>query len=306
MNWRQKGILQNILSVVPFGTALNDLLQIKWGGLRDIDSAVEEKFFNDWLVFCSLMKEIDLPIQELVFFEVGTGWFPVLPFCFSLAGAKKCLTYDINRHMNAQLTFKMVSIISRFSKEISNVSLRQSLMIESYCQQYLGSADLHKLLEQARIEYHAPADATKTGLASESVDVLFSNSVLEHVPSQVIFKLMEESYRVLRKKGIIMHSVNCGDHYAYFDKNITPINYLRYSESDWKFWNNALQFQNRLRPIDFVESAKKAGFEILLYKYKPKPDLLNIVSSLKIAREFHNYSIDQICSTSVDFVAIKK
>ena len=30
-----------------------------------------------------------------------------------------------------------------------------------------------------------------------------------------------------------MHCANCGDHYAYFDRMITPINYLAYSEHEW-------------------------------------------------------------------------
>ena len=38
--------------------------------------------------------------------------------------------------------------------------------------------------------------------------------------------MMREAFRVLRPGGLSIHSVNCADHYAYFDHNVSPINYL--------------------------------------------------------------------------------
>ena len=48
----------------------------------------------------------------------------------------------------------------------------------------------------------------------------------------------------------------CGDHYAYFDRTITQIHYLRYSDLHFSLWNNSLQYQNRMRANEFIEIAE--------------------------------------------------
>jgi hypothetical protein len=151
--------------------------------------------------------------------------------------------------------------------------------------------------------YRAPADAARTGLLDKTIDVVFSNSVLEHVPTAVIGDIFRESTRVLRETGVAIHSVNCGDHYAYFDKSISFINYLQYSEKAWRFWNNSLLYQNRLRPSDFLELARTSGQDIVMARHQPKAKLLDALRGMHIAPEFSHYSPEELCTTSVDFAA---
>src|SRR3546814_5775366 len=67
------------------------------------------------------------------------------------------------------------------------------------------------------------------------------------LPPDVIRALYDESRRVLSPGGLMFHSVNCGDHYAYVDGRINQLNYLQYPDRAWAFWNNRLLYQNRLR-----------------------------------------------------------
>ena len=69
----------------------------------------------------------------------------------------------------------------------------------------------------------------------------------------------------------MFHSVNCGDHYAYVDRSIHQLNYLQFSDADWRKWNNEFLYQNRLRAIDFVDMARAAGFTIELDTSRPHP-----------------------------------
>ena len=163
-------------------------------------------------------------------------------------------------------------------------------------------------LRSAGITYHAPADAAyatmaSTGLPPGSIDVAFSNSVLEHVPRDVIQALFHEQCRILKPGGLSVHSVNCGDHYAYFDRSLNPVRYLTYSDREWSFWNNDLLYQNRLRPRDFLEMASTAGLELALVKFTPKAALLRELPRLRIAKRFEGYSPEELCTTSIDFVA---
>jgi len=129
------------------------------------------------------------------------------------------------------------------------------------------------------------------------------HAITGRIPPSAIERIMQESARILRPNGLAIHSVNCGDHYAYFDRSITMINYLTYSENAWRRWNTRLLYQNRMRPGDFLCSAKRSGLEVVLERSKPRPELLAALSSLKLAPEFEQYPREQLASTSVDFAA---
>jgi SAM-dependent methyltransferase len=281
---------------------LNDRLQAVVGDLRNFENNVDKKVVSDWCVLARHVAELDRPLQHLDYLEVGTGWYPTLPICYFLAGARRCLTFDIHRYLNAGWTFRMLRRLEAHLPAIAASSSRPLQEVEADYSTLKTADNLDELLHRARIEYHAPADAAVSGLPPASVDVVFSNSVLEHVPPDAIRLLMAESRRVLRPGGLSIHSANCGDHYAYFDRSITAINYLTYTSEEWRFWDNSLLYQNRLRPQDFLEIAQGAGLKVVLSKFRPRPELLAILPTLKITPEFAQYPPEQLASTSIDFV----
>jgi SAM-dependent methyltransferase len=234
---------------------------------------------------------------------VGTGWFPTLPICYWLAGARSCRTFDVTRHLNSKMTFRMLRRLEHHLPAIAEGSFRPLGKVRAAYSLLCAAKTTEQLLRSAKIEYLAPHDAAASGLPDSSVDVVFSNSVLEHVPNDAILRIMRETRRILRKGGLAIHSANCGDHYAYFDRSITPVNYLTYPERQWSKWNNSLLYQNRLRPSDFIDLAEQSGLRIVLHKSKPNPQLLSVLPTLAIAPEFQRYPPEQLASTSVDFVA---
>lgn len=303
MDWRIKGIIQKALSVAPGGRALNSWLQLRSGGLSSFDANVDSKVVADWLVLADHMRVLSTPIADRSFLEIGTGWFPTLPVCFYLGGAKRCATYDLHRLLDFDLARRMVLRLERHLPAIATAAGCGEAAVRERFTAVAATTTLDAFLRCTGIDYHAPSDATATGLASNSVDVVFSNSVLEHVPAAVIDALMVETQRVLQRGGVAIHSVNCGDHYAYFDRSITQVHYLRFTEPAWRLWNNDLQYQNRLRANDFIASAERAGLRIVLNRQKPRAELLARFAELSIAPEFRRYSKEQLCTTSVDFVA---
>ncbi len=304
MNWRIKGVVQKVLSAAPGGVGANDYLQRTIGGLRNFEAQVEVKL-SDWSILMSHLGELGFPVTGARCLEIGTGWFPTLPVCFSLAGAAGCVTYDLSAHLSRRLTFKMLAALGDHLPAIADAASRPVGEVEAAYQRLRDGTTLRGVLREAGIDYRAPADATATGLPPWSVDVVFSNSVLEHVHPAAIAAMMRESSRVLRGGGVAVHSVNCGDHYAYFDPRITQINYLTYPAPAWRFWNNKLMYQNRLRPQDFLDSAEQAGLEVVLTKFQPRTELLGALPEMDIAPEFRHYPAEQLCCTSIDFVACK-
>lgn len=301
MDWRIKGVVQGVLSFIPGGSAVNDALQRAAGGRRDESHHIDLKFRADWLVQMKLLNELGIGVRDRDLLEIGTGWLPVFPLCFALAGARRCYTYDLHRHMNLVVVPKALRELERHLPEIAQASGEAESAVRARWQRLCAAGDGRAILDAAGIDYRAPADATQTGLPDACVAVVFSNSVLEHVSTAVLEPMMRESGRILQHDGISLHSVNCGDHYAYFDRTITPIHYLRFSESQWRKWNNDLLYQNRLRPVDFVEAARSAGLEILLDLHKPRAELLSRFDAIPIAPEFRHYPKEQLCCTSVTF-----
>jgi SAM-dependent methyltransferase len=304
MNWRIKGIVQKALSTAPGGIQVNDLLQRTAGGLRNVEATVDSKVVDDWIVLAGQLRDLNVRIPGAVLAEVGAGWMPVLPLCFAVAGARTCHTLDLTRHLDTRLTARA---ITRLRVHLPRIATAAGIGVDEVQARYehvSAAPDVATALERAGIRYHAPEDAAHTGLEDRSIDVVFSNSVLEHVPSEDIAAILRESNRILKADGVSLHSVNCGDHYAYFDRSITPINYLKFSDRQWRMWNNRLLYQNRLRPVDFLQIAEAAGLEIVLSRFSPKDKLLKLLPALEVAEQFRRYAPAQLCATSIDFAGV--
>ncbi len=304
MDWRIKGVIQKALCAVPGGVRINDLLQRTVGGLRHFDVSVAGKV-DDWVIHMDHMRTINMPIAGKRVFEIGTGWFPTLPLCYALAGAGSCVTVDLNPHLSSRLSFRLLRALGEHLDVIAGAAGCGRVEVENRYLHYTRARDLPDLLARAGIEYFAPADATQSGLPADSIDVVLSNSVLEHVPAAVLTAMMRESFRILRPGGIISHSVNCGDHYAYFDDRIDFMNYLRFSEAEWAFWNNDIQYQNRLRPHHFVNATNEAGFDIQVCIHQARPELLEALPKMKVAPEFSHLPPEELACRSIDIVAAK-
>lgn len=304
MHWRIKGILQKTLSAVPGGVGINDSLQRLAGARRDLSAHFKMKV-EDWEVLANHSVTHGSGIAGQQIFEIGSGWYPVLPLCYHLAGAHTIHTYDLNRHLTPATTQAALHGLEANLDRIASGSRIPAREIEARYRKLRDAASAETVLTAAGIVYHAPADATRSGLPDASVDQVISNSVLEHVPGPVIAAMMTESARILRPRGLAIHSANCADHYAYFDAKITFLNYLQFTESQWRFWDNRLLYQNRMRPSQFFALAEQAGLELLARIATPRAELLAALPSLQLRPPFDAMDPNDVCCTSFDLVARK-
>ena len=303
MDWRIKACIQGLLSRTPMGTSVNNALQKLAGGGVDTGGHIDRKFLEDWTVLMDVLRELQFPVRDRVLMEIGTGWLPVLPLCFALAGARRIHTFDLRRHMRSGAVAEVLRHLGRHLDALAQASQQPEPEVRARHAWLSEALDDASILARAGIAYHAPADATATGLAEGEVALVFSNSVLEHVPAEGVSAMMRESDRILAADGLALHSVNCGDHYAYFDRSITPMNYLRFDARQWRRWNNDLLFQNRLRPVDFVDAARDGGLVVVHRMQTVRADLVARFDSAEIAPEFRRYPIDELCTTSITFAA---
>lgn len=304
MHWRIKGGIQKVLGSIPFGDRLHYQLQKRAGGLRAFDRELEVKI-EDWRLMAGHLRSAGVAVADTRFLEMGTGWYPTFPFSLFLGGAASVITVDLRRHLKAELTVRMTDALVRFLPVIAEATGRSEATLARLQRQLSTAVRAGASLEEATngvVAYHAPADAAATGLPAASVDVVFSNSVLEHVPGPVIERCFVEARRILRPGGVVFHSVNCGDHYAYIDRNVHQLNYLQFSDAAWKKWNNKFLYQNRLRAIDLVDIARAAGFSIELDSSRPHPTRLRQLDGIRVHPQFARYSREQLAVTSLDLI----
>lgn len=113
------------------------------------------------------------------------------------------------------------------------------------------------------IEYRAPFDVSNTDFETGSFDASISTNTLEHIPEESIVKIFKELHRILRKKGIVSAKIDYTDHYAHTDSSITLLNYLHFSDLEWKKFNHNCHYQNRLRHYDYLRIFEACKFKIV-------------------------------------------
>jgi hypothetical protein len=299
MNWKTKGLIQKTLSAIPGGYRCNHLLQKNLGHLRS-DETIHGEFREDITVLFERIARLGLDPTSSRILEIGTGWLPIFPLSLALAGFRNILTVDIYPHLRSSAVRRTLLALQPFLDHPSFQPFATPAQVHERYDRFLCADDI---LATAGITYKAPCNAACTGMAPESVDLITSNNVFEHIPTPVLIELFCEARRLLRPNGHVLHCINCGDHYAYSDPSITQLNYLSFSQSQWGRWNNSIQFQNRLRPIDFLEMADRKGFQIVSAEYTSPPANLKQLENMLIAPEFRHYPLKELASTSLTMIA---
>ena len=125
-------------------------------------------------------------------------------------------------------------------------------------------------------------------IPSNSVDLVFSHAVLEHVREHEFLQTMVECKRVLKHGGLVSHRVDLKDHLG------GGLNNLRFSKKVWEsnFFVSSGFYTNRIRYSKMIALMRKAGFEII----NSEVDLWNDIpiSRGKLAAEFASESKEDL------------
>lgn len=113
------------------------------------------------------------------------------------------------------------------------------------------------ILSACRATYWTSGLASLRAISDQSVDFVWSHSVLEHVRQAEFLETMRESRRVLRADGISSHWVDLKDHLG------GALDNLRFSESIWEspFMTGSDFYTNRIRYSEMLALFREAGFE---------------------------------------------
>jgi hypothetical protein len=266
MHWKLKAAIQNTIAALPSSAsyALHYWLQRRFGGLRmsdPVDRLVAG--IETW----KRILERGLDPRERVFLEVGTGQVPIVPLAYWLMGARRTITIDVNPYLKEELVRQTVEHIAGHQKSIADLFgelLQQQRMNDLLRLHATGPVRQRQFLELCSIDYVAGGDAARTGLEPRSIDFHTSYTVLEHIPPEVVTRILVEGSRIIHDDGLFVHLIDYSDHFAHSDRTISLINFLQYSDAEWtRLADNRYMYMNRLRHDDFLALFQSAGHRIL-------------------------------------------
>lgn len=160
-----------------------------------------------------------------------------------------------------------------------------------------GSLD--DILQRHGIRYHADTDAAGSHLPDASVDLVFSNVVLEHVPVTGLHKLFHEARRILRPGGYMVHLIDPSDHFSHSDSSVSAVNFLQFSEDEFARFNSPFLFQNRVRASEWREIIESHQFEIVQWRRSIDDQALRRLPTLRLDKSFRHFPPEDLCTTAI-------
>ena len=259
--WIAKALAQRAIGFMPDPEYWSDLVQ------RKLSGSVE-------LTYPFFLSRLDVARKHFEFFdqghdpfetlELGAGWFPIAPIALRLMGASHVQTWDIVEHISPE---RLSATLQGFLRAAGDGELEARLPKVDHA----VLQDIRKLAGARRpgaeslrllgVDYRV-GDLLAARLPSGCFDLIVSHAVLEYMPAPQLLAILNEFHRLLKSDGAMSHWIDLSDEYAYFDKNISRLNFLRYSDPVWRLINNPIIPLSRLRIDDIRRLFEEAGFAI--------------------------------------------
>ncbi len=282
--WKAKASAQKIFSALPAGHRVNMLFQRATGGLPLSDAGLESSSELAEHHLDAIARHAALDIESATFFEFGAGFDLHMPLLMRSRGVGHQIVVDIRPLARPSLVENMVV---RLRERAASGGLPVELPP--------WTTPMADYLDTLGISYRAPADARATGLPAGSINAITSTNTLEHIPPDDIAAIYRECRRIIDPSGVLSFQIDYSDHYSHFDSSLSPYNFLRYDEHEWRRYNNDLHFQNRLRHRDHVALVEAAGFEIIECRTTTGTDAeREQLRSMPLAAPFDGYSLDEL------------
>ena len=280
--WLAKIIIKMILSRFPINYCI-------WKKFRIFRHGQMENFDYSKSIFEGHYKDLNKfnPITNPSILEIGPG-----DSLFSMIFSRK---YSTNK-------FYLLDIGDFANKD---VRLYRDLIRNLKSQDYLKNFNIKnepsfdELLSYSNAKYMTSGLIDFRKLRNQSIDYIFSHSVLEHVRIYELEELISQMYRVIKPGGIISHNINYKDHLS------ESLNNLRFNEKIWEsdLMANSGFYTNRVPAIKMHSLFKNIGFQILKEGFGSWSKLP--IPRSKISNDFISFSDKELSNCTSSFIAQK-
>lgn len=303
--WKQKAIVQKTISYLPLSHKINYIFQkYVTKGVNLSDEYFYDRLghardhLNSFQKYCSKTS----PESSL---EIGTGWYPIVPISFFLVGADKIYSVDISfltskERLHTTLQKFIESYNSGQLKNYINILPDRFDIINKLLDTY-DNLSLEEILQKLNITYLIE-DARKLSLPDNSIDLINSNNTFEHIYPDILIPILRDFKRVVKKQGGVMsHFIDMSDHFAHFDKSINIYNFLQFSDKQWKWIDNSIQPQSRIRIYDYKQIYSDLTIPISGESFREGN--LNELKTIPLAEKFANRPLNEIAKSHCHFIS---
>ena len=286
--WIAKALSQQVISHLPVGNSLHYFLQ------RHVARSLPHSDAT-FLYHCefagryvtALREYTETPVAKARCLEFGAGWDCATALGLCSLGVRNQILVDIS----AKLRFDLI-----------NETLDQAHRLADKVAERAPGANVFVLPDRvdnvsdliAMGIAHCVGDLMQIKWPSR-FDLISSTSVMEHIPADVLPRLVRHCRELLRPGGLFCAAIDAADHDSRFDRSIS------YSPSAWSAFNSPLHYQNRLPLSDHLKIIKEAGFTIL----EAEPNSIRKHPNIRPHQSFQNYAIDDLLCGGVFVVAQK-
>ena len=277
-------------SVLPFSAELRRLKR-RFRPYED-DCGNSAMCITGGLEQLSALRACGASLNGAEVLEFGSGWHPLIPLLFHMAGARRLVLTDIERLMDEHTIARAREMVAGRIEDVVTVLEQPAAEL------------LRRLHTPPPHDYLVPWNAAAQ--PPSSVDIVISRAVLEHVPEERLRFFFRQFHRILRPGGLTCHMVDNSDHWQHHDRTLSRVEFLRYEETDlvWRLAQlNTQGFQNRLRHGDYEQLMIEAGFEVIQSLGEPDPQCLEDLRRLPLGRRFHGRDNRELAILSSFFVA---
>lgn len=191
--------------------------------------------------------------------ELGTGWMHWFSLYLRTVHAPRITMMDIWDCRQLDVLKAAFGAVSKPGTPFTAGPMHNEVMTAI---ERAGSFD--ELYQSLGLRYQVAAEGDFRRFADETIDGVLSFHVLEHVPEIFVSHLTRDMYRALKPGALVIHQIGIDDHLQHYDPSMSPKNYVRYSDRIWKlFFENKIQYFNRIQASEWVRHFEKAGFSIL-------------------------------------------
>ena len=242
LRWYLKMPLKAILSRVPLSHKLRNKLGVFNKGKMENFSYAKGVFTKHLSRACLLEKEGNI---DRVVMELGPGESLFSALLAKSYFFKSSLLIDAGNYALPSL-----KEYKNFSKWLANEGLP--------CPQINDCFSIDAMLSVLDSEFLTDGLNSLRSLSDETVDLIFSQAVLEHVRKNEFAKIAKEFWRVLKPGGVSTHVIDFNDHLE------DSINHLRFSDQIWEAdWMASSGFYtNRIRLGEMLLVFEDQGFKV--------------------------------------------
>lgn len=232
--------------------------------------------------------------------EIGSGWHPILPLMYRLAGCSHVTMTDVHRLIQPANVRAAVAFLRARKLSI----MRDLPVSEEDFEKVLGvelKGNLEEMLASLGLKYHMARQGWR---GVQPVDIIFSHTTLEHISPDLLKKIFMDARHLLRPDGVMCHGVDHTDHRANKDLELSRIDFLRFPD---KVWNmlcvDPQDYTNRLRHSDYVQLFAETRYEIVHMETGENERMAIDAGTLPLWGRFASMDLSDLANAWTCFIA---